>query len=110
MHGKNVIVKKLYKFTYNFLTFFELLLRETNLDQIETFRNKVNIADFDEPAARKASFIFKELKKKGKTIDFRDIFTASICIANNLSLLTFNTKHFRNIGQIKLLPKVFTSI
>ena len=68
------------------------MLPESKLDQIKPVRTNVNLAAFDEPAARKASFIFKELKKKGKTIDFRDIFAASICIAK------------------KPLPKVFTSI
>ena len=82
------------------ITLFELLLRKTNLEAIESFRNKIYVLDFDEDSARKASTISKELQSKGKIIDFRDIFIASICIINNCELSTFNKKHFENINEI----------
>ncbi|MDP4012932.1 MAG: type II toxin-antitoxin system VapC family toxin [Candidatus Nanoarchaeia archaeon] len=85
------------------ITIFELFLRKTNLHAIEIFRNKVQVLDFDEDSARKASEIFKELQKKGKIIDFRDIFIASICLLNKCSLATFNRKHFENIPKIELI-------
>ena len=85
------------------ITLFELLLRETNLEQIEIFRNNVNLLYFDETSSRKASEVFKELKKKGKLIEFRDIFIAAICIVNNCELMTFNNKHFENIKKLKLI-------
>ena len=84
------------------ITLFELLLRETNLDKIEVFRNHVKILDFDETASRKASLILKELKKTGKIIEFRDLFIASICITNNCELATFNKRHFERIGELNL--------
>lgn len=85
------------------ITLFELLLRETNLDQIEIFRSKVNVLYFDELSSRKASLIHKELKKNGSFIDFRDLFIASSCIVNDCSLLTFNIKHFERIKNLKLI-------
>src|SRR3989338_5709276 len=85
------------------ITLFELLLRETNLEQIEIFRNNVNLLYFDETSSRKASEVFKELKKKGKLIEFRDIFIAAICIVNKCELMTFNNKHFENIKELKLI-------
>ena len=85
------------------VTLFELLLRETNLEQIEVFRNKVRILNFDELSSRRASLIFKYLKKKGKIIDFRDLFIASICSTTNCRLATFNKRHFVNIDELKLI-------
>lgn len=82
---------------------FELLLREKNLENIENFMSKVRILDFDELASRKASAIYKELKRKGKMVDFRDLFIAATCIVNNCKLATFNKKHFENIKELILV-------
>ena len=86
------------------ITLFELLLRKTNLEIIEMFRNKVSIIDFDEEAARKASIIFKNLQEQGKIIDIRDIFIAAICVTTNCMLSTFNSKHFENIKELEIIP------
>lgn len=85
------------------VTIYELFLRETNLNEIEIFRNKVRVLDLTEGAARKASVIFNTLKKKGKIVDFKDIFIAAICIENNCKLVTFNKKDFENINDLKLI-------
>ena len=85
------------------ITLFELLQRETNLDIIEVFRDRVKILNFDELSSRKASSIYKDLKKKGKIVDFRDVFIAAICLVNNCKLATFNEKHFENIEGLKLV-------
>lgn len=85
------------------INLFEMLLRERNLDEVETFRNKTEILNFDESSSRRASEIQKDLKKKGKTVEFRDVFIASICMANNCTLATFNIKHFENIKDLKIL-------
>jgi len=85
------------------VTLFELFLRDTNLDDIEKFRNRVKILDFDELASRKASFIYKSLKKKGKLVATQDIFIAATCLVNNCRLATFNKKDFENINDLKLI-------
>ena len=85
------------------ITLFELLLRKTNLQVIETFREKAYVLEFDEDSVRKASVIFKELEGKGKIIDIRDIFIVAISLANGCSLATFNKKHFEHINQIILI-------
>ena len=85
------------------INLFELLQREINLDKIELFRKKVDMLTFDELSSRKASLIFKELKKTGKLIDFRDLFIAAICIANNCELATFNKKHFENVKSLRIV-------
>ena len=85
------------------ITVFELLLRKTNLDKIDFLLSKVNILNFDEVSAKKASYIYKELERFGKLIEFRDVFIASISIMNNCTLATLNKKHFSRIKELKLL-------
>ena len=85
------------------VTAFELLLRATNVDIAKRFINTSEILPFGCRDAIKASAIFKELKKKGQMIDFRDVFIAASCIVNDCSLATFNKKHFERIKELKLL-------
>lgn len=85
------------------ITLFELLLRKTNIQAIETFRDKVYVLDFDEDSARKASILFKELQSKGRITDIRDIYIASICLINRCSLATFNKKHFESVDGLTLI-------
>lgn len=84
------------------ITLFELLLRKTNLEAIEVFRDKVYVLDFNEDSARKASQLFKSLQSKGKMNDIRDIFTAAICLVHNCQLFTFNKKHFEHVEGLVL--------
>ena len=86
------------------ITLFELLLRKTNLQAIEIFRDKVYILDFDEHSARKASLLFKELQSKGRSNEIRDVFIAASSIMHNCTLVTFNTKHFEHIDELRLFP------
>jgi predicted nucleic acid-binding protein len=46
--------------------------------------------------------IKSELKTKGKIVADLDLMIASICLANGLTLVTANTKHFENIQGLKL--------
>jgi len=85
------------------VTLFELFLRDTNLKDIEEFRERVVILNFDESASRRASAIYKSLKKKGMLVGTSDIFIAAICIVNNCKLVTFNKKDFENINELKLI-------
>ena len=85
------------------ITVFELFLREANLLDVKRFVEYFTILDFDGSCAINGSEISKDLKKKGKIIDFRDIFIATICIVNGCDFLTLNKKHFENINGLKLL-------
>ena len=82
---------------------FELFLRETNIDALELFREKVQVLEFDEIAARKSSTLFKILRKKGRLIEIRDLFIASLCVTRDCSLATFNKKHFLDIEGLDLV-------
>jgi tRNA(fMet)-specific endonuclease VapC len=43
-----------------------------------------------------------QLEKTGMIVDTFDLLIASIALANNLTLVTNNTKHFKNIQGLKL--------
>ncbi len=81
---------------------FELYLRDSGLDKIDFFLERVNILEFDYLSARESSNLFRELKNKGLAIDFRDVFIAATCLVNNCNLLTLNKKHFERISRLKL--------
>lgn len=75
------------------------------IDEEKTIKEMLNSLikfDFDEDAAIKAGDIMVNLKKSGNIIDFRDLFIASICIVNNLELLTNNKKHFERLKKYGL--------
>ena len=85
------------------VTVFELLLRKTNIEAAEAFIKRMNILDFDQDSAHKASLIKKELVRKGISIEIRDLFIAATVIVNNCQLATLNTKDFENVGGLSLL-------
>ena len=68
---------------------------------IKEMLNSLNKIDFDEKAAMKAGDIQFILRESGDMIEFRDLFIGSICIINNLELLTNNKKHFNRIPELQ---------
>ncbi len=85
------------------VTAFELLLRETKLDEIEPFVNTLTQLPFGEKEARTASAISKSLRKKGTPISLPDLFIGATAIVNNCELATLNKKDFEKIDGLKLL-------
>jgi len=75
---------------------------EKNLKVITSFLESFDILEFD---ARSAAIFAKEkarLKKNGTILADMDLMIASIAIANDLILVSNNTKHFRRIKSLKL--------
>lgn len=62
----------------------------------------VNILSFDSQAAFIYGKIRAELENSGDIISHADVQIASIAIANNLTLITGNIKHFIKIHQLKI--------
>jgi predicted nucleic acid-binding protein len=73
---------------------------ETFLNAIEAFSN----IDFDRSAAVESSRIFREGKKKGKTIPREDCMIAGNYLANGIKkIITRNGKHFKNIKELEVI-------
>jgi tRNA(fMet)-specific endonuclease VapC len=73
-----------------------------NLAKIKTIESSLDII----PVGKESAEIFGRLKassqKKGTPLDDFDLIIASCALANNLVLVTNNTKHFKRIEGLKL--------
>ena len=58
--------------------------------------------DFSSLEAKTYAKLKAELTKAGKIIEDFDLMIASICLANDLILVTHNLKHFKNIPGLKV--------
>lgn len=61
----------------------------------------VNIIGFDTKAAYVCGRIRAELEKRGTPLDLADLEIASIAIANNLTLITNNVRHFNRVPLLQ---------
>lgn len=75
---------------------------EKNLENIKLLENSLQIINFTDEAARIFGYLKADLKKSGNIISDADIMIASITLANDLILVTNNTKHFHRIYDLKL--------
>ncbi len=62
----------------------------------------VNILLFDTKASYICGRLMAELQQKGMVLSLADLQIASIAIANNLILITGNTKHFKRIDILQI--------
>lgn len=69
---------------------------------INFFTTLSGIYGIDESIAKKFGEIRADLKKKGKVIEDLDLILAATCLVHDLTLLTFNQKHFSRIGDLHL--------
>ena len=61
----------------------------------------VNIIGFDTKAAYVCGRIRAELEKRGVPLDLADLEIASIAIANHLTLITNNERHFKRVPLLQ---------
>jgi predicted nucleic acid-binding protein len=68
-----------------------------------SFLEQCLVYNFD----KKASILFADLKyqkrQEGRPVQDFDLMIASICLANKLTLVTNNTKHFNRIKDLKVV-------
>ncbi|MCP4105436.1 MAG: type II toxin-antitoxin system VapC family toxin [Desulfobacteraceae bacterium] len=62
----------------------------------------VNVLDFDMKSAWVCGRLRAELEKQGQPLDIADLQIASIAIANDMTLITGNTNHFKRISELKI--------
>jgi tRNA(fMet)-specific endonuclease VapC len=75
---------------------------ERNLEVLSEFFLEIFSLPFEEEAAKIAGMIRGDLKKKGTPIGPYDLQIAAISIANNLILVTHNTREFNRIEDLKV--------
>jgi tRNA(fMet)-specific endonuclease VapC len=75
---------------------------EYNLSQIRGFLNQIEIFNLDSPVVEIFAKEKTRLIKYGKTVENMDLLIASICLRNDLILVTNNQKHFAHFEDLKL--------
>ncbi len=68
--------------------------------KIEKIKGELAMYAFNEHAASAYGSIRAELEKQGQPISERDLQIASIAVANNLCMVTHNTKEFSRVRQL----------
>ena len=90
------------------VVYFEIkkwLLRnnaKTKLEAFETLLAKNGIDTITKETWEISLSVYISLKSKNITIDDADIIIAGYCIQKDYTLITNNTKHFENIGNLKI--------
>ena len=62
----------------------------------------LSIAELDNTTWEKAEEIYAELYQKGFTVGEMDILIAAVCLVNDYTLVTSNTKDFENIEGLEI--------
>ena len=75
---------------------------EENLAQLDILLATLIILPFDEAAARHFGALKATLERSGNRLADLDLQIASIALANDLSLITHNTRHFARILGLRL--------
>ena len=64
---------------------------------------KYKYISYGKKEAKKFAQIKAYLQKSGKNVEDFDIMIAAVALANNLTLVTNNLKHFKNIENLKVV-------
>ena len=74
--------------------------RDSNIQIVEEFLSKVSLLDSNSISAKIYGQNFSTLRDKGIIVPEMDLLIASICEANDCSLVTRNIKDFKNIAGL----------
>ena len=99
---KNVIAAFDADFYTTTINVFELWQGHRKGEETMEFLEPLKKVDFDEKSAFTAGGIQRKLFDKGDALEIRDLLIGTICIRNDLELLTFNVKHFERLKRFGL--------
>jgi tRNA(fMet)-specific endonuclease VapC len=88
------------------ISLYELYMGAPTADKeqdIKALTQGLTVLPFTDTVAVKAAQIYHTLKKSNQLIEFRDIFIAATCLANNLPIATLNKKHFARVGGLEII-------
>ncbi|OGM23183.1 hypothetical protein A2961_03565 [Candidatus Woesebacteria bacterium RIFCSPLOWO2_01_FULL_39_21] len=70
---------------------------------LKFFSQLSEVYGVDKDISKQFGRIRADLKKKGKVIEDMDIFMAATCMANGLTMITLNKKHFERVPGLEIL-------
>ena len=99
------LVRQEYEFAISTITKYEIYAGATQgqMEFWDKVLQAISILPFDEDCVGAAVNINTDLKRKRKLIDVADLFIAATAIANNLSFVTLNRKHFDRIDNLNII-------
>jgi predicted nucleic acid-binding protein len=74
------------------------LVRDT-----EDFFGQLEVVKFDYESSVEAGRVLADLRKRGETIEIRDLFVGCVCKVSGMPLITRNLKHYRRVRGLKVL-------
>ncbi|HUL30085.1 MAG TPA: type II toxin-antitoxin system VapC family toxin [Thermodesulfobacteriota bacterium] len=72
----------------------QLGVKKGEEEKTDRFLESLKIFDVDMETANKAAQLIRRSKVKGMTLDLPDSVIAATCILHDLTLVTYNTKHY----------------
>ena len=110
LKGKDLILKNLDGFegsiwSTSIICVAEILegVSKRNEEIVRKMLRDMKIYEIDWIIAETFARIRKRLREKGSLIDNMDLLIASTCLANDLTLVTNNKKHFSRIKGLKIV-------
>lgn len=100
-----LIEGKFQGFLVSVVVHFEIYLdiNEVQLNYWNNLFSDFLILPYSQTINNESINIFKQLKRKSITIEFKDLIIAATAKANNYHLATLNKKHFNNIEGLDLI-------
>lgn len=68
----------------------------------DSVRRELPIISFDEPAAQAYGLLRASLESRGQPLAEADLRIASICLSNDLTLITGNVRHFARVPGLRV--------
>ena len=69
----------------------------------EDFFGQLEVVNFNYESSVEAGRVLADLRKRGETIEIRDLFVGCICKISGMPLITRNLKHYRRVHGLKVL-------
>ena len=69
----------------------------------EEFLSQMEVVDFDYESSVEAGRVLADLRKRGESIEIRDLFVGCICKVSSMPLITRNLKHYKRIRGLSVL-------
>jgi tRNA(fMet)-specific endonuclease VapC len=88
------------------ITVYELLFgvaRSKKMIGEDALLGVMEVASFDDAAARRAAHLHAELIGRNEDIGIKDVLIAAICLERSLPVLTLNERHFSRVPGLKVL-------
>jgi len=69
----------------------------------EDFFSQLEVVNFNYESSVEAGRVLADLRRRGETIDIRDLFVGCVCKVSGMPLITRNLKHYRRVRGLKVL-------